>query len=219
MNETRKTYLDEEKYQRNAKAVGNVSKILILIAIIGAGILIFFGVRQIITTAKRTSPEGIAALQAKVDEEARPVRERKAELMNKGVVVSTDYNDEEGYELHVLNRALDPSYNYCSTSSELINNQLTSKYCAAKNDLEDAQDDPSGHYALSVPFFVGALMVFMIFGTLGLQALLISKGREVAAFGTQQGMPVVKEGAEKLGPTMEKTAKHITKGIKDGLKD
>ena len=219
MNETSKTYLDEEKYQRNARTVGNVSKILFLIAVVGAGILIFFGVRQIVTTAKRTSPEGIAELQAKVDEEARPVRERKSELMNKGVMVSTDYNDEEGYELHVLNRALDPSFNYCSNSSELQNNKLTSKYCAAKNDLEDAQEDTAQHYALSVPFFVGALMILMIFGTLGLQALLISKGREVAAFGAQQGMPVVKEGAEKLGPTMEKTAKHITKGIKDGLKD
>ena len=175
MNETKSNYLDEENKQRNAASMGNIGKILILIALVGAGILIFFGTRQIITTAKRTSPEGIAELQAKVDEEAKPVRERKAELMNMGVIVSTDYNDEEGYELHVLNRALDPSYNYCNNSSELLNNEKTSKYCAAKNNLEEAQKDPSRHYALAIPFFVGALMIFMIFGTLGIQAKDISK--------------------------------------------
>lgn len=218
MDETKK-YLDEETYQRNARTISKVSKILFLIAIIGAGILVFFGVRQIVNTAKRTSPEGISELEAKVEEEAKPVRERKAELMNKDVIISTDYNDEEGYELNVLNRALDPSYNYCANSSELLNNKVTGKYCAAKNDLEDAKKNPAQSYALSVPFFVGALMIFMIFGTLALQALLVSKGREIAAYGAQQGMPVIKEGAEKLGPTMEKTAKHITKGIKDGLKD
>lgn len=178
MNETKSNYLDEEKKQRNARTVGNAGKIFLAIAIIGAGILLFFGIRQIVVTAKRTSPEGIAELQAKVEEEAKPVRERKAELMNKDVIISTDYNDEEGYELNVLNRALDPSYNYCANSSELTNHKVAGNYCKAKNDLEDAQNNPSQHYALAVPFFVGAIMVFMIFGTLALQTLLIAKSIE-----------------------------------------
>ena len=201
MEETSK-YLDEEKYQRNAKKINNAFKIVLAIGIIIAALLVFFGVKQIVDTSKKTSAEG----------------NRKAELINKGVVISFDYNDEEGYELYLINKALDPSYSYCEFS-DYQNQDVIRNYCSLKKEYRNYSENAPQFYALSVPFFVGALMVFMIFGSLSLQLLMISKGREIAAYGAQQGMPIIKEGAEKLGPTMEKTAKHITKGIKDGLKD
>lgn len=217
MEETSK-YLDEEKYQRNAKKINNAFKIVLAIGIIIAALLVFFGVKQIVDTSKKTSAEGLASMKGEMESEAQILRNRKAELINKGVVISFDYNDEEGYELYLINKALDPSYSYCEFS-DYQNQDVIRNYCSLKKEYRNYSENAPQFYALSVPFFVGALMVFMIFGSLSLQLLMISKGREIAAYGAQQGMPIIKEGAEKLGPTMEKTAKHITKGIKDGLKD
>lgn len=49
------------------------------------------------------------------------------------------------------------------------------------------------------------------------------KGREIAAFKTQQFIPVVQEGMEKMAPTVgnmaETISKGVTKGIKTGIKD
>lgn len=47
----------------------------------------------------------------------------------------------------------------------------------------------------------------------------IAYGREIRAFQTQQGMPVAKEGIEKMAPTAGVVAKEITKGVKEGLKE
>ena len=51
------------------------------------------------------------------------------------------------------------------------------------------------------------------------QIYFISKGREIAAFTTQQAMPIAKEGIDEMAPTIGNAAKEIAKGIKKGLKD
>ena len=43
--------------------------------------------------------------------------------------------------------------------------------------------------------------------------------REMAAFSTQQVMPVVKEGIDEISPTIGNAAGEIAKGIKKGLND
>ena len=47
----------------------------------------------------------------------------------------------------------------------------------------------------------------------------IAYGREIRAFQAQQGMPVAKEGIEKMAPTAGVVAKEITKGIKEGMNE
>ena len=52
---------------------------------------------------------------------------------------------------------------------------------------------------------------------------MFSKRREIAAFTTQQVMPVAKEGIDEMTPTVANAggsiAQEIAKGIKDGLND
>lgn len=49
-------------------------------------------------------------------------------------------------------------------------------------------------------------------------SLNLTKGREMIAYLAQQQMPLVKEGIDKMVPTLGKVAGVIAKGIKDGLK-
>ena len=53
--------------------------------------------------------------------------------------------------------------------------------------------------------------------------MFVAHRREIAAYGTQQMMPVAKEGIEKITPTVANAAgdiaKSVSKGIKDGKKD
>ena len=43
--------------------------------------------------------------------------------------------------------------------------------------------------------------------------------RDIVSYYVQQQMPIVKEGIEKISPTMGVAAKEITNGIKEGLKE
>lgn len=84
-----------------------------------------------------------------------------------------------------------------------------------------------------VLFILGTFIIIatcMIFASI----TMVTKRREIAAFGAQQMMPIAQEGMEKMSPTIGKVggeiaknmvpvygeiAKEISKGIKEGLKD
>ena len=48
---------------------------------------------------------------------------------------------------------------------------------------------------------------------------IIGNKRSIMAYQTQQAMPIVKEGFEKMSPTLETAAKEIAKGVKEGMAD
>lgn len=59
-----------------------------------------------------------------------------------------------------------------------------------------------------------------VFGLLvPLPIFFMAYGREITSFTIQQHMPIVKEGVEKMTPTMGNVAKEIAKGVKEGLKE
>ena len=64
----------------------------------------------------------------------------------------------------------------------------------------------------------GSVFSLAIVG-IGAMCLMISHRREIAAYSTQQVMPVIKEGTEEMAPAAGKVAEEVTKGIKKGLKD
>jgi len=70
-------------------------------------------------------------------------------------------------------------------------------------------------------FAIGGFMLVFGFGIAGVggQLLFISHRREITAYMAQQGMPIAKEGIDKMAPTIGKAAGTIAKGIKEGLKD
>ena len=49
--------------------------------------------------------------------------------------------------------------------------------------------------------------------------LIISHRRGIAAYTTQQVMPVAQEGINKMAPTIGNAAKEIAKGIKEGINE
>ena len=70
-----------------------------------------------------------------------------------------------------------------------------------------------------IMFAIGAfsLLIGFVFARFGSKMLFIGHRREIAAFTTQQVMPVAKEGIEQMSPTIGKAAGEIAKGIKEGL--
>ena len=70
-------------------------------------------------------------------------------------------------------------------------------------------------------FALGGFMDVTGFFVMGIGGIImfIAHRREIAAYTTQQVMPVAKEGAEKMAPTAGKVAKEVAKGIKEGINE
>ena len=81
-----------------------------------------------------------------------------------------------------------------------------------------------------MPFFMFGGVIIIASCMVSGSIYMITKRREMLAFGMQQVMPVAQEGIEKMTPTIKKVgkemapmygdiAKEISKGIKEGLKE
>lgn len=221
-----KELLNEERYQKTNKKVGKAAIIVLIIGFIIGGTLLFFGFRNVLNNNKEFSEEGrskkIEKINAKLSVEQKVLEEKKKELINKGVRESFDYNNTDGYDLYMLNSVLDPSDATCNLDEETY--PLTSSYCALKNELDDVKRmnldfEKSWNNAHNAVFFMFG--GFILFTTLAIAGHIfrISKNREILAYGTQQAMPVVKEGAEKMAPTIGVIAKEVVKGINEAKEE
>ena len=72
-----------------------------------------------------------------------------------------------------------------------------------------------------IMFAFGGIMSTAGFGlsVAGGIILIISHRRGIAAYTTQQVMPVAQEGINKMAPTVGNAAKEIAKGIKEGINE
>lgn len=70
-------------------------------------------------------------------------------------------------------------------------------------------------------FALGGFLDMVGFGMLAAGAIIIfiAHKREIAAFTTQQIMPVAKEGIDEIAPTIGNAAGEIAKGITKGVQD
>lgn len=143
--------------------------------------------------------------------------------------------------LAVITDALSDGFDHC-VFDEAKNHNMTSKYCSIKNQISkkddaigDLQDtfsdfDKSMEKSDSIPFYMFGGFIILVGCMISGGIYMITKRREMLAFGAQQIMPVMQEGMEKVAPTIAKVtdtvapsignvAKEISKGIKEGLKD
>ncbi|MBQ6841365.1 MAG: hypothetical protein IJO63_04560 [Bacilli bacterium] len=202
----KKELLSEQNYQNTNNKLRIAAFIIWGLGLLIGGGLILSG---LFMHSEDNKAEQRAILEAK-----------KAELKNKGVVASRNYEDGEAYDLYVITNALDPSFSYCSFD-EYKDNSLTSAYCAS--------DSGSSSFRYPVG---GIIMVFT--GMVGLMIFMMSKQRNMMAYQMQSVMPLAQEGLEKMAPTVTKVgkgmakemapvygeiAKEISKGIKEGLKE
>lgn len=196
-----KKYLNEEKYQKTEKGITVFAILILVVGLLIGGFLIYRGIAKPATS--------------KVDVLEKNLEEKRNELISKGIEYnkSSKYTDGEKYDLYIITKALDPSFQYCEFD-ECKNNSITKEYCAAKNSISEFSNRTSIMFGAFI-----CIATFMIF----VSVLTFAKRRHILAFTTQQTMPVAKESIDEMAPTIGNAAgsiaKGITKGIKNGLED
>lgn len=207
-----KKYLTEENYKK-----GKVFLKIVAFIIMAAGV--FVGVSLIlkgISTSKNGGKENLDDYKLQLNEEKLKLESKKSELEQKGIVASEIYDSGESYDLYVITEALDPSISYCL--DEYLNNPITEKYCFIKNSIDEINSFGKIRSQASSGFsFIFGIASIMFSLVIGGSILMTAHGREIAAFTTQQVMPVAKEGIDAIAPTIGKAAGDIAKGIKEGL--
>lgn len=218
-----KKYLTEERYLKSKRKITILSIVILIIGLLVGGSVIGAGAVKYKGVDTQYSNEALDDLNSQLDAEKQILLEKKAELEDKGITYDAfaEYTDGESYTYKVIVDALNPSFPYYEFD-ECKNNEITEKYCELKNKVEnDFDNDFNKNYDIitTIPYFIiGGFIIMVSFGAF-VVITVFSKRREIAAFTTQQMMPVAKEGIEEIAPSIGKAAKHITKGIKDGLKD
>lgn len=162
--------------RKRTQTLNNVGKTLILLAFIVAAILLILGVKQLVDATKYSTDEGRAELGQQIEEEAQKLRNKQAELRNAGVLVSVDPGDGDGYKLNLINKALDPSSNYCGSYS-FMNDATVGRYCTLSNNYKISGHSPSDAYAAAIPYFIGAGVSFVVLGAVGV-GLTVTKKRK-----------------------------------------
>lgn len=156
----KKEYLSEEKYQKNVKKIRKISLTILLIGILIGGSIISLGVSKQLKINDKYSKESNDSLQEKLDSEKKKLEDKKNELeVNrenslenerknleskkqsleaKGVKYNSfaTYNDGEIYDLYIITKVLDSSFDYCAFD-EYKNNDLTKKYCSIYKNTDD----------------------------------------------------------------------------------
>lgn len=100
-----------------------------------------------------------------------------------------------------------------------------SKVNSGYRDAEQNFKDTKANIEASkyIPLYIIGTFIIISSSILSGIIYMISKRREIMAFTAQQAMPVIKEGAEEITPTIGKVtntiAKEISKGIKEGKED
>lgn len=145
----KKEYLNEEKFQKVNNKIKSKGKLITNIGL-GIGIaLILIGVILMLTNkSENNNDEELIESQIDVKEQAlktekdnlknklsqvkSELNSKKQELINKGVKKSSDYNDGEAYDLHILDNVLDPGFDHC-WFDEYNKNEITADYCTLTN--------------------------------------------------------------------------------------
>lgn len=217
-----KKYLTEENYQKTKKKLITIALTILLIGILVGGSLITVGFIKQSKVNSKYSQDNKTNISNQLQTERQNLINKKTELEAKGVKYNSfaEYTDGDTYDLYIITKALNPSFDYCAYD-EYKNNALTSKYCLLKNNLEDINDDFNKDLDSSdnIQFYALGVFVILVGCIFSGFVYFVAKGREVAAFTAQQSMPINKEKIDEMAPTIGNAASEIAKGIKDGLKD
>lgn len=156
----KKEYLNEGSYQRGKEKLKKIALIILTVGILLGGTLITTGIIKQSKVKSNYSEESKAKLQEKLEtekknlevkkaeletersnsleNEKRNLENKKTELQAKGIKydVFAEYTDGEKYDLKIIVKALDPSFNNC-LFDEYKNNTLTSTYCSILNNNDE----------------------------------------------------------------------------------
>lgn len=245
MNE--KKYLNEENYERGKKKVMRIALLVLIIGLLIGVSSIVIGLKKQSDVNSNYSEDSKASLSEQLATEKEKLINKKSELEAKikpiedeikslerqmftGVddafyarkdkieelekSIATDKNS-----ISVIDDALDESFNHCNFD-KAKNNSYTSKYCSLKNQLNRKTDFNKNFDSFrNIPFYMFGGFIIIASCIIAGAIYMFGKRREIAAFTTQQVMPIAKEGIDEMAPTIGNAAGEIAKGIKNGLKD
>ena len=105
--------------------------------------------------------------------------------------------------------------NYCNSVAE--ENEITSEYCSLHAEFEYISSETRKSIELSdcTSFYVFGGFIIIIFGMISLFIYLNAKGRDIAAFTIQEGMPLMEEGIEKMTSLKKNVAKEMASAYGD----
>ncbi|HJJ16592.1 MAG TPA: hypothetical protein OIM63_00670 [Bacilli bacterium] len=219
-------FLNEKKYQ-NTKTIFIILAILLLIiGFVVGGLIIKKGLNKKNDIYSKYTEENkqaqIVSLNVQIKIAKSSLESKKAELIAQGLQPSSNYEDNESYNLYIINNVLNPSFNRCSFD-EYKNNELTSQYCNLIKRLEDTEKLDIKYKRKSesfscIPYYMVGTSIILFSIIISISLFLIAKRREIIAFQAQQAMPVVKEGIEEISPALGKAAKDVINNIKDDNK-
>lgn len=219
-------FLNEKKYQ-NTKTIFIILAILLLIiGFVVGGLIIKKGLNKKNDIYSKYTEENkqaqIVSLNVQIKIAKSSLESKKAELIAQGLQPSSNYEDNESYNLYIINNVLNPSFNRCSFD-EYKNNELTSQYCNLIKRLEDTEKLDIKYKRKSesfscIPYYMVGTSIILFSIIISISLFLIAKRREIIAFQAQQAMPVVKEGIEEISPALGKATKNVINNIKDDNK-
>jgi len=208
--EEKKEYLNENKYQKTSNNLFYVGVALIILGIILFLLIFIPKINSGTNTNKNKLEQELKQLKPSLEN-------RYAQLKANGATESNDYKNKDGYEMKLIDIALNPTYEKCEHSSVYSDNNTTHEYCKIKSQLYDANHFfANGGIIFSL---VTALMALMPCLAIGGILIITSKRRNIMAYTMQQTIPVAQEGIEKMAPVYGKIAKEIGKGIREGMKE
>lgn len=219
-------FLNEKKYQ-NTKTIFIILAIFILIiGFVVGGLIIKKGLDKKNDIYSKYTEENkqaqIVSLNVQIKIAKSSLESKKVELIAQGLQPSSNYEDNESYNLYIINNVLNPRLNRCSFD-EYKNNELTSQYCNLIKQLEDTEKLDIKYKRKSesfscIPYYMVGTSIILFSIIISISLFLIAKRREIIAFQAQQAMPVVKEGIEEISPALGKATKDVINNIKDDNK-
>lgn len=219
-------FLNEKKYQ-NTKTIFIILAILLLIiGFVVGGLIIKKGLNKKNDIYSKYTEENkqaqIVSLNVQIKIAKSSLESKKVELIAQGLQPSSNYEDNESYNLYIITNVLNPRLSNCSFD-EYKNNELTSQYCNLIKQLEDTEKLDIKYERKSesfgcIPYYMIGTFIILFSIMISILLFVTAKRREIIAFQAQQAMPVVKEGIEEISPALGKATKDVINNIKDDNK-
>ncbi len=224
--EEKKEFLTEENYERAKKKLMKLTLIIFLGGILLGGSLIITGIVKTNEAKKQNNQQE----QQEQVNTTRSTTEIQADIDK----VQAEIDDLE-YESQKIFRDEGSSDNYYEKQKEMsAKERELAKLEDELLDVTKKENDEIFNKAVGkakqavstykyVPLLIIGSSIISFCSMVALIVYIFGKRREIAAFTTQQVMPIAQEGIEKMTPTVGKAtgtiAKEISKGIKEGLND
>lgn len=219
-------FLNEKKYQ-NTKTIFIILAILLLIiGFVVGGLIIKKGLNKKNDIYSKYTEENkqaqIVSLNVQIKIAKSSLESKKVELIAQGLQPSSNYEDNESYNLYIITNVLNSRLSNCSFD-EYKNNELTSQYCNLIKQLEDTEKldikyERKSESFSCIPYYMIGTFIILFSIMISILLFVTAKRREIIAFQAQQAMPVVKEGIEEISPALGKATKNVINNIKDDNK-